>query len=219
MKEKLSLLKQDEVTLLDYGLELEKLTGCFVRTYGFGERVVSEGLPNEYLFIVTGGRAKVGISAPNGKNIILCFYISEGLMGEAEYFSASQVGSTTVTALENLRCILIPIRNNGAYLDGNLAFTRAAAAALAGKLLQRANSVIENTLYSAEIRLCRYILDAAENGRFRDVMMDVACSIGVSYRHLYRMMGTLCRDGVLEKDHAGYRIRDLEKLRERGRQR
>lgn len=171
MKNSESLTKQDRVTLRNYGMDFEKLTNCAARTYGFGEQIVSEGLPNDFLFLVTGGRAKVGVSAPNGKSIILCFYISEGLMGEAEYFSGSKVGCTTVTALENLRCILIPIHENKAYLDSNLDFTRVAAAALAGKLLQRANNVIENTLYTAEMRLCRYILDASDGDRFRDVMM------------------------------------------------
>ncbi len=218
MKNAESLTKQDRAVLQNYGMEFENLTGCKARTYGFGERVVSEGLPNESLFLVTDGRAKVSVSAPNGKNIILCFYVSAGLMGEAEYFSESEMGSTTVTALENLRCILIPIRENKAYLDQNLAFTRIAAAALAEKLLQRANSVIENTLYTAEMRLCRYILEDSEGDRFRDVMMDVAYSVGVSYRHLYRMMRALCQDGILKKDKTGYYICDRERLQERARQ-
>lgn len=216
MKNSESLTSQDLVILQSYGVEFEKLMNCAARTYGFGERLVSEGLPNKFLFLVTAGRAKVGVSAPNGKNIILCFYISAGLMGEVEYFSGSEVGSTTVTALEHLRCILIPIRENKAYLDSNLAFTRVAAAALADKLLQRANNVIENTLYTAEMRLCRYIFNASEGDHFRDVMMDVAYSVGISYRHLYRMMGVLCRDGILQKDPTGYRICDRARLQERG---
>ena len=77
--------------------------------------------------------------------------------------------------------------------------------------------MIENTLYTAEMRLCRYILDASDGDRFRDVMMDVAYSIGVSYRHLYRMMGVLCRDGILQKNQTGYRICDRARLQERGR--
>lgn len=212
MKNSESLTKHDIVVLRDYGMEYEKLTNCEARTYAFGERILTEGRPNRFLFLVTNGRAKVGVSAPNGKNLILCFYQSSGLIGDVEYFSGSEVGSTTVTALENLRCVLIPIAENKAYLDGCLAFARVAASELAGKLMQRANSVIENTLYTAEMRLCRYILDASEDNRFREVMTDVAYSVGVSYRHLYRMMGVLCREGILQKDQTGYRILDRERL-------
>ena len=72
-----------------------------------------------------------------------------------------------------------------------------------------------NTFYPAEIRLCRYILDAADKLWFRDIMTDVACSVGVSYRHLYRMMGTLCREGILDKTASGYRICKPDVLAER----
>lgn len=215
MKNSESLTKHDIAVLRTYGMEYEKLTNCEARTYTFGERILTEGHPNRFLFLVTNGRAKVGVSARNGKDLILCFYQSSGLIGDVEYFSGSETGSTTVTALENLRCVLIPIAENKAYLDGNLAFTRAAVAELAGKLMQRGNSVIENTLYTAEMRLCRYILDASEDNRFREVMTDVAYSVGVSYRHLYRMMGALCREGILQKDRTGYRILDRERLQER----
>lgn len=216
MKETFQLTETAHNALRQYALEPEKLTNCSVRTYNFGEHVVTEGMPNEHLFLVTTGRAKVGISAPNGKNIILCFYISDGLMGEVEFFSHTKTASTTVTVLEKLTCIAIPIHGNRMYLDSNLAFTRIAAAALADKLLQRSGNVVENTLYTAQTRLCRYIFDAASGHHFRDVMMDVAYSIGISYRHLYRMMGQLCRENILEKDTSGYRICDLEKLQELG---
>ncbi|MDO5424842.1 MAG: cyclic nucleotide-binding domain-containing protein [Eubacteriales bacterium] len=185
---------------------------CSVRTYAFGERVIAEGLPSERLLLVAGGRAKVGVDAPNGKSVILCFYISEGLMGEAELFSGTDVGSTSVTALENFRCIAVPLRENRKYLEENLTFVRIAAQELAKKLVQSTERVVENTLYGAEARLCRYILGASEKGAFRDVMTDVACSVGVSYRHLYRMMEGLCKEGILEKTGAGYRICDRERL-------
>lgn len=219
MKEAFRLTETARHVLRQYGLEPDKLTNCSVRTYHFGEHIITEGIPNEYLFLVTAGRAKVGVSAPNGKNIILCFYISKGLMGEAELYARMATGSTTITVLETLTCIAIPVPVNRAYLDSNLAFTRMAAAALADKLLQRAGNVVENTLYTAQTRLCRYILGAAVGGRIRDVMTDMACSIGISYRHLYRMMGRLCREGILEKGTSGYRICEWEKLQELSQQR
>lgn len=152
MKEAFRLTETARHVLRQYGLEPDKLTNCSVRTYHFGEHIITEGIPNEYLFLVTAGRAKVGVSAPNGKNIILCFYISKGLMGEAELYARMATGSTTITVLETLTCIAIPVPVNRAYLDSNLAFTRMAAAALADKLLQRAGNVVENTLYTAQTR-------------------------------------------------------------------
>lgn len=201
-----------------YGLNAERLHDCSVRSYGFGECVAAAGSPCEYIFVVISGKAKVGITAPNGRDLNLCYYVSEGLIGEAELYSDTSSDTTTITALGELKCIAVPISSNAEYLNTSLEFTRAAAAELAKKLLRRADDVVENTLYTSEVRLCRYILAAASGSFFRDIMTDVARSIGVSYRHLYRMMGVLCSDGILEKTGSGYKILSMEKLSERGRQ-
>lgn len=145
---------------------------------------------------------------------VICFYISDGLIGEAEYYSNTNIGCTTVTAFGKLSCVAIPVAENRAYLNNNLEFSRIAAATLADKLVKQTINAVENTLYSAKTRLCRYILDVSVNNYFRDIMMDVAYSVGVSYRHLYRMMSQLCDEGIMEKDVVGYHICKLDKLKE-----
>lgn len=199
-----------------YGLEPEKLKNCIVCSYDFGDLVVKEDREIDYLFLIIEGRAKVGVAAPNGKNLIICFYISDGLIGEVEYYSNTNIGCTTVTALGKLDCVAIPAAENRSYLNNNLEFSRIAATALADKLARQTINVVENTLYSAKTRLCRYILDVSVNNYFRDIMMDVAYSVGVSYRHLYRMMSQLCDEGIIEKDVVGYHICKLDKLKEIG---
>lgn len=212
MNERFTVTAEEIQILSDYGLDFKKLHNCSIREYNFGERLISEGLPNGRLFFVIRGKAKVGVIAPNGKNLILCFYISSGLMGEVELFSDLSVGSTSVTALDHFCCLTVPIDANKPYLLENAAFIRTAAAELAKKLTQSTRRVVESSLYTAEIRLCRYIAATSDNSYFRDVMTDAAYSIGVSYRHLYRMLGTLCTDGVLKKDKTGYRICDHDEL-------
>lgn len=218
MREIFDLAETDKSVMQRYGLASEKLKGCSVCTYSFGEKIISEGEASGKLFIVTMGKAKTGITAPNGRNLILCFYLSDGLIGELEMFCNAETDTTSVTAVGPVRCIVIPIADNFEYLDNNLAFTKIAASELAKKLLRSSNSVVESTLYSAETRLCRYILAASDGGYFRDVMTDVAYSTGISYRHLYRMMGVLCKEGILEKTNAGYRIVDAKRLERRARQ-
>lgn len=218
MEEIFTLTEAEQAAMRRYGLAPEKLTGCSARIYSFGERIISAGETCGRLFIVTQGRAKVGVTAPNGKDLILCFYLSDGLMGDLEMFCGAETNTTSVTAAGALHCIAIPVASNFAYLDGNLAFTKIAASELAKKLLRSSNSVVESTLYTAEIRLCRHILAASDSGCFRDTMTNTAHSIGVSYRHLYRMMGSLCREGLLKKTDAGYRILDGAGLERRARQ-
>ena len=215
MQETFIIHPSEAALMQHYGLEAAKLRNCSVRSYTFGEKVVSEDISDGYLFLVLEGKAKVSLSSPGGEHLILCFYISEGLMGEVEFFSQTPVGSTTVTALDGFRCIAIPTDCNKEYLNHNLAFTHIAAAELSDKLMRSSMNVVERTLYSSEVRLCRYILSTSVNHHFRDIMTDVACSVGVSYRHLYRMMQTLCDNGILKKTDSGYQILDFEELTRR----
>lgn len=76
--------------------------------------------------------------------------------------------------------------------------------------------VMKNTPGSSCTRIRSYIIGAEERGVFRDIMTDTAASVGTSYRHLYRMMGELCTEGILEKRPSGYRILDYRRLKELG---
>lgn len=212
MQEFFNLTARDTALLRQYGLGPAQLTCCTVRTYRFGEALISEGVDSAFLFLITDGRAKVCHAVPNGKSLILNFYVSNGLIGEAEFFSDCTLGDSTVTALDRFRCIAIPIAPNRAALEQNLAFTRCAAYALGEKLQKAGRIAAKNALCSADVRLCCYIRGAAIDGRFCDVMQDVASSIGVSYRHLYRMLASLCADGILQKTSSGYRILNAEAL-------
>lgn len=124
MKESNILEKRDLMILQQYGLDKNKLYNCSIRTYYFSERVITEGIRCENLIIVTDGKAKVGTMTPNGKNLILCFYISSGILGDLELMIDSGLGSSTVTALNDLRCICIPVEENKQYLLNNLQFIR-----------------------------------------------------------------------------------------------
>ncbi len=209
---------QDKEILRQYGIEYEKLFNCSIRCYNFSERIITEGIKCDKIFIVTDGKAKVGSMTPNGKNLILCFYMSSGIMGDMEMMANSDLGASTVTALENFRCICIPIEENKQYLMNNNDFLIKVSVELALKLQSDIEKTIVHTLYSAETRLCRYIIEASNDGWFRDIMTDVAYSIGTSYRHLYRMMKKLCDDNLLEKTETGYRIIDIDELTYRSRQ-
>lgn len=218
MKESYLLNDQDKEILRQYGIEYEKLFNCSIRRYNFSERIITEGIKCDKIFIVTDGKAKVGSMTPNGKNLILCFYMSSGIMGDMEMMANSDLGASTVTALENFRCICIPIEENKQYLMNNNDFLIKVSVELALKLQSDIEKTIVHTLYSAETRLCRYIIEASNDGWFRDIMTDVAYSIGTSYRHLYRMMKKLCDDNLLEKTETGYRIIDIDELTYRSRQ-
>ncbi len=218
MKESFEITVEHMARMKEYGLESRFLKGCSVVSYDFGERIIREGSVSGRLLVVTRGKAKVGLSSPDGGSLILCFYLSSGILGEVELFLGEddKGDQNTVTALDDFECISIPVTLNRDYLMSNLQFVQSCAYELSRKLQRSSQTVIENTLYSSRTRLCRYILGAEERGVFRDIMTDTAASVGTSYRHLYRMMGELCTEGILEKRPSGYIILDYRRLKELG---
>lgn len=218
MRESFDISTEQRKRMMEYGLDTVSLKGCSVVSYDFGERIISEGKASGRVLIITRGKAKVGLSSPDGSSLILCFYHSTGILGEVELLldKDDEVDLNTVTALDDFECISIPLSLNREYLLSNPVFVRSCAYELARKLRFSSETVMENTLYSSRTRLCRYILNAEVGGVFRDIMTDTAASVGTSYRHLYRMMEELVKEGILEKRPSGYRILDYSRLRELG---
>ena len=86
---------------------------------------------------------------------------------------------------------------------------------LAQKLQNRGHAHMASALLSSEARLCGYLLFTAQDGMFHEPMTEAAQAIGVSYRHVFRLINVLCQDGILEKTPDGLRILDTDALREK----
>ena len=110
---------------------------------------------------------------------------------------------------------IIPFQRNALYLKSNVRFLNRLGSELALKLIRSSQNFVSASLYSGEERLCAYILQTSHNGIFSDILTDTACSVGMSYRHMFRLLNRLCEDGVLEKWENGYRILDRESLAEK----
>ena len=84
MMQRKPLSDQHCVKLAEYGLQAIPLDSCVCLKFHAGETILQEGMPITYLFVVVSGSAKVCSTARNGKNLVLCYYICEGLMGDLE---------------------------------------------------------------------------------------------------------------------------------------
>ncbi|MGL4736185.1 MAG: helix-turn-helix domain-containing protein, partial [Cellulosilyticaceae bacterium] len=71
-------------------------------------------------------------------------------------------------------------------------------------------------LHEGEKRLCAYILEVAQEDVLEDRLTNVASALGISYRHLLRMLKGLCEASLLRKEKEGYRIIDRKGLAARG---
>lgn len=210
-----SLRREDAALLKRYGLDAAALTGCQVFCYEQNEFVMQQGERLKWLCAILSGTAKICVGASNGRNLILRYYVSEGLFGDLELMSEDETASTTVIAVSELRCAAIPIAENERALRGNLAFVSYVAKEQALSLRDRGEAHMVSALFSSEERLCSYLLATAHNGIMTEYLTDMAQSVGVSYRHALRIIGKLCADGILQKTAGGYRILDETRLQAR----
>lgn len=215
MMQRKPLSDQHCVKLAEYGLQAIPLDSCVCLKFHAGETILQEGMPITYLFVVLSGSAKVCSTARNGKNLVLCYYICEGLMGDLELMTDTYIATTSIVAVTDFECIAIPFQRNALYLKSNVRFLNRLGSELALKLIRSSQNFVSASLYSGEERLCAYILQTSHNGIFSDILTDTACSVGMSYRHMFRLLNRLCEDGVLEKRENGYRILDRESLAEK----
>lgn len=50
---------------------------------------------------------------------------------------------------------------------------------------------------------------------FFDRLTDVAATVGISYRHLMRLLKKLAEDDILKKENGGFQIIDMTQLKAR----
>lgn len=212
---RLPLKKEHAACLAEYGLKKMPLDACCCLRFSAGEEVLREGQPIGWLSIIVDGNAKVCRTAPNGKSLILCYNISRGLIGEVELMTGQVNATCSVKAVTDLEFIAVSYQNCLAELKTNVVFLNRLGTELAEKLTRSSDNFTSNALCTGEQRLCAYILQNSHRGFFRDTLTDVSCSVGMSYRHMFRLLGQLCEEGVLEKRESGYFISDRKGLERR----
>ncbi len=198
--------------LRPYGLPAD---GACVLEYAANEELFRQGEPIRWFLFVLKGTGDVQLHAQGGGRLSLGYSISEGTLGEMELLSGRNVSNTTVIATTPLTCLAIPYEAAARELARNVVFSNAMGRKVALAVSSLQGSYMMNMLASGEQRLAACVLRKARNGVFRETLSDTAAVIGVSYRHIFRMMGKLCDEGLLDKQPDGYHILDEEELRRR----
>ncbi|MEZ4509889.1 MAG: cyclic nucleotide-binding domain-containing protein [Eubacteriales bacterium] len=170
---------------------------------------------NEYLYILLSGTAKVYMSETGGRTLLLCYYISEGIMGDVELMMNRREAISSVQALTTVVCIGLPLRVYASALLVNQPFLLRLGRGLAKKLHESVESTTQIILRPFEARLCDYVRQNAQNGLFSEQLTNVSDQLGVSYRHLLRSLKSLIGEGALEKRTNGYYIINERVLREK----
>jgi len=213
--EKRSLYKADVDLLLQYGLQSLDHSDALCLLFEPGEYLLQEGGPIGYLYFVVSGKAKVCLSVSNGRQLLLCYFVSNGIIGDVELMTGRHEAFSTVQAVSKLTCIGLPLSVYASTLKDNIAFINRIGKELAQKLIRRGMNGAITILHPLEARLCAYILQTADGGEFREKQTEVAELVGTSYRHLLRCLDKLCKEGILLKKPSGYQIANHQALNNR----
>ena len=201
--------------LLEYDLGGIDLSGAVLIRYDRGEWFLVEGSAIEYIYIIVSGKSKVCMSEEGGRNLILCYYVSDGIMGDVELMMGRREAISSVQALTPVTCIGLPLGKYAPILLSHLPFVLRLGKGLAEKLHASVASTTGIILKPFEARFCAYLLQSAQNGFFSERLTDTAEQLGVSYRHLLRRLKALCEQGLLEKRKGGYSLLNEPELRKR----
>jgi len=200
-------LNESDIHLLSqYGLNSAEYKKAVRLSFEKGEYLSQEGEPLRYLYFVVSGKAKVLLNLSDGKQLLLAYFISKGIIGDIELMTNIRITQSTLQAITDFVCIALPLNEYRDVLKNNNTFINHIGKELAEKLMQRAVNGAITTLQPLETRLCAYISQIATDGFFCETLTEVAGVVGASYRHLLRCLDKLCGEEVLVKESPGYRI-------------
>jgi CRP-like cAMP-binding protein len=195
---------------------------CRGRTYRRGDRLAAEGWPagSVDVTILLGGWAKASAVTPGGTEVLLRLYGPGDLIG-GEAVISGQAWSESVTALTQLRCLMIPAIRFTDMLVRSPGIDRSFRETLVQRVLA-ADQQIKDRLYPAETRLARLLAKLAHRSGTETPegtliplefsQEDLASWIGVSRAAVARILGQLRQQDVVITGYRQVIITDLQKL-------
>lgn len=199
-----------EEALRPYGIPME---ACRPVRFLAGDVVVRQGFLGEHLYLIIKGSAHVRFYTKDGKFLAMRHSTasSSGFIGDLELALGTREFQNAVTAETDMLCLAIPYRTLEVLFLTDVRFSNKIAQIMAKRDLESLKSRAA-ALGTGEQRLCAYLLEESPGGVFREPLTHTAAVLGVSYRHLLRILSDLQQDGLLEKKPDGYHILNRETL-------
>ena len=181
--------------------------------------ICQKGDKLDYFYFFVKGRAKVYISTPNGKSLLIRFYSPLQLIGEAE-ITCDKDADCNIQAIEDCICIGIPINIIQEISTYDPKFLKFICQSLSYKLTSTSASTSLNMLYPLENRLASYLLALypsdlnPEDKVMTDNFTQLAELLGADYRHFLRIVDKLCSKNIIKKEKRSLVIVDRQALSE-----
>jgi CRP-like cAMP-binding protein len=156
-----------------------------------GYYLCREGFELNYVTIILEGICKVTRQQENGNIMSFGFYNNDGIIGDLETVSDSNIASTSVVTISKLKGIRIPLKKSKELMKSNLNYSNLLAKYLAQKLYSSSHQTTQNILLPLEERLTMYLVNTYPNKIFEGNLVQISQELGTSYRHLLRTIKKL----------------------------
>lgn len=184
---------------------------CTVVRYDTGETIINQGDEPENLYYMIQGRCSIHSFLSNGKKIILNNAKAPCLIGEIELLEMGKA-SFSVIALEKSVLIVMPLAFCRDILINDNNFLRKLCIMISRKETTNARKLIHISGFPLENRLADFILNNCEENCFKIKKVEVAESLGVSYRHLEKVMNDLVEKKYLRKEKLVYYLTNRDEI-------
>lgn len=179
--------------------------------YEPGEQIMTEGGEVRSLMILVSGTARISSLSPEGKLAVIAEARPPHLLGDIEYLQNRPV-LHDVYAKGAVRLISVPVCALGGEME-SLNFYRLVCSSLMRKLYNTSSAYSRALLYPAKNRLAAYLLENSADGKVYMRGRAVAGLLGITPRHLSRLLGDFRRSGVLKPCGAKtYELCDVDRL-------
>lgn len=176
-----------------------------------GEFLIERGVVSRYLYFLVDGKIKFFATSASGKRVTYGYSRSNGALGEANSLWGRKP-TISVQAVEPCLLVAIPLDIYRETLFQDNVFLRYACKLLSERIVLLDNNISSLMSYNIEARLCAFILQNAEDDVFRVSLMECAEFTGTSYRHIIRVINSLCERGMLCRTHQQFKILDSRGL-------
>lgn len=187
-----------------------------IKHYKKNETVLTSGEPLNDFYIILEGRVTIHNSSEKGQIAVVDYLETRGLLGDIEYFHKCAYLHTVIAAVPTV-LLRIPLQVMNEELTRSVPFLLFMCASITEKLMRSSIQNARSLLYPARSKLCKYLLQTSElfeTAAISFVSKDVAGMLGISDRHLRRLLHELSEDGILTKHNKLLTITDFERLRQ-----
>ncbi len=185
----------------------------FLVHYQASEVIIQQGIVPEYLFYLVQGKCTIREYFPNGKAMILNSIYPYSLVGEIELVNEQDL-SLSVSALTDCNLLAIPLDPCKELLLNDVSFLRQLSTILALKERQASKKLSHIFGYPLKNRLADFILENRQGDWFTIRKVEIAESLGVTYRHEENLKKQFIKECCLEHCKPDYLITDLQGLEE-----